>query len=72
MIKTYNQSNSDFLKTYNTELAEIIIIFTDQNSRPSEKEKKIILRYLLINRKDTLFELSSATIFYKTKDKKIH
>ena len=34
-------SNLMFLKTYNTEFDEIIIIFTDQNGRPLEIEDKV-------------------------------
>ena len=41
-------SNLVFLKTYNTELDEIIITFTDQNCRPLEIEEKFNLT-LLIN-----------------------
>ena len=36
-------SNLVFLKTYNTEFDEIIITFTDQNSRPLEIEDKVNL-----------------------------
>ena len=32
-------SNLAFLKTYNTEFDEIIITFSDQNGRPSEKKR---------------------------------
>ena len=35
--------NLMFLKTYNTEFDEIIIIFTDQNDRPLEIEDKVNL-----------------------------
>ena len=41
-------SNLVFLKTYNTELDEIIITFTDQNCKPLEIEEKFNLT-LLIN-----------------------
>ena len=41
--------NLVFLKTYNTEFDEIIIKFTDQNSRPLEIEDKVNLT-LLINK----------------------
>ena len=37
------------MKTYNTEFDEIIITFTDQNSRPLEIEDKFNLT-LLINK----------------------
>ena len=39
-------SNLMFLKTYNTELDEIIIIFTDQNGRSLEIKDKINLTLL--------------------------
>ena len=42
-------SNLVFLKTYNTELAKNIIIFTDQNGRLLEIEDKVNLT-LLINK----------------------
>ena len=42
-------SNWVFLKTYNTELDEIIITFTDQNGRMLEIEDKVNLA-LLINK----------------------
>ena len=42
-------SNLVFLKTYNTELDEIIITFTDQNGRPLKIEDKVCL-ILLINK----------------------
>ena len=38
-----------FLKTYNTEVDEIIMIFTDQNGQPLEIEDKVNLT-LLINK----------------------
>ena len=41
--------NLMFLETYNTEFDEIIIAFTDQNSRPLEVEDKFNLA-LLINK----------------------
>ena len=53
--KSYNYllnvqpSNLVFLKTYNTEFDEIIIIFTDQNGRALELENKLNLT-LLINK----------------------
>ena len=53
--KSYNYllnvqpSNLVFLKTYNTEFDEIIIIFTDQNGRALELENKLNLA-LLINK----------------------
>ena len=43
------QSNLIFLKTHNTEFDKIIITFTNQNSRPFEKEVKVNLT-LLINK----------------------
>ena len=43
-------SNLVFLKTYDTDFDEIIITFTDQNSRPLEIEDKVNLT-LLINKK---------------------
>ena len=39
-------SNFAFLKTYNTEFDEIIITFSDQNGRPSEKKDKVNLTLL--------------------------
>ena len=42
-------SNLVFLKTYNTEFDEIIIIFSDQNGGPSDRENKVNLT-LLINK----------------------
>ena len=46
-------SNLVFLKTYDTDFDEIIITFTDQNSRPLEIEDKVNLT-LLINKKKWL------------------
>ena len=43
------QSSLMFLKTYDTEFDEIIIVFTDQNGRPLETEDKVNL-ILLINK----------------------
>ena len=43
-------NNLVFLKTYNTELDENIITFTDTNGKPLEIEGKINLT-LLINKK---------------------
>ena len=63
-------SNIVFLKIYNTKFDEIIITFMDQNGRPLDIKDKI-RNCLLINRNDTLFELSNATLFYRTKNKKI-
>ena len=40
-------SNLAFLKTYNTEFDEIIIIFTDQDGRPLEVEDKAYLTLLI-------------------------
>ena len=40
------RSNLLFLKTYNTELDEIIITFTDQNVRPLQTQDTIILTLL--------------------------
>ena len=37
-------TNLVFLKMYNTEFDEIVIIFTDQNGRPLEIEYKVHLR----------------------------
>ena len=42
-------SNLVFLKTYNTEIDEIIITFTDRNGRPLEMQDKVNLT-LLINK----------------------
>ena len=56
-------SNLVFLKTYDTDFDEIIITFTDQNSRPLEIEDKVNLTLLLIKRNDL--------IFYRTKNKKM-
>ena len=64
-------SNLVFLKTYNTEFDEIIITFMDQNVRPLEKKVKLIWHCLLIYGNNMLFKLSSATLFYRTKNKKI-
>ena len=63
-------SNLVFLKTDNTEFDKIIIKFADQNGRPLEMKIKLIWHCLLINRNDTLFEVSNATIIYRTKNKK--
>ena len=40
------QSNFVFLKTYNTELDDIITTFTDQNGRTFEVEDKVNLTFL--------------------------
>ena len=40
-------SNLVFLKTYNTESYEIIIIFTDQSGRPLEKKDKVNLTVVI-------------------------
>ena len=50
------------MKTYNTEFDEIIITFTEKID--------LIWHCLLINRTDTLLEISNVTIFYRTKNKK--
>ena len=60
-------TNLVHLKTYTTEFDEIIIAFTDQNGRSLEIEDEVNLT-LFINRNDMLFKLSSATIFYRTKE----
>ena len=44
-------SNLGFLKTYNTQLDEMIITFTDQNGRPLEIEDKINSRLLISKQK---------------------
>ena len=42
------QKNLEFLKTYNTErFDEIIITFTDQNGRPLEKQDNVDLTLLI-------------------------
>ena len=66
-------SNLVFLKTYTTEFDEIIIKFTDETGWPLEIEdlSNKIWHCLSINKNDTLFELSNATIFYRIKNKKI-
>ena len=43
----YFECNSVFLKTFSTEFGDIIIIFTDQNGRPSEMENKVNLAVLI-------------------------
>ena len=48
-LSNVEPSNLVFLKTYNTELAKNIIIFTDQNGRLLEIEDKVNLT-LLINK----------------------
>ena len=48
-LLTDEPSKLVFLKTYKTELGEIVITFTDQNGRPLEKEHKVNLT-LLINK----------------------
>ena len=48
-LLNFEPSNLVFLKTYNTEFDDIIIIFTDQNVRPLEIEDKVKLT-LLINK----------------------
>ena len=50
-----------FLKTYNTKFDDIIMTFTNQNSRPLEKEVKVNLTLLIKN----------DGIFYRTRNKKI-
>ena len=42
-------SSAVFLKIYNTDFDEIIITFTDENSRPLEIERKVNLT-LLVNK----------------------
>ena len=70
--------NLVFLKTYNTKFDEIIITFTDQIEDKvnltlliNKQKTKLIWHCLLINRNDKLFELSNATLFYRTKNEKI-
>ena len=41
-------SNSVFLKVYNAEFDEIIVTFTNQNSRPLEIEDKVNLTWIEI------------------------
>ena len=43
------QSNLVFLKTYNTEFDENIIIFIDENGKPLEIEDKVNLALLINN-----------------------
>ena len=43
-LLTVELTNLVFLKTYNTEFDEIVIIFTDHNGRPLEIEYKVHLR----------------------------
>ena len=52
-----------FLKTYNKDFDEIIIKFTDQNSRPLEIEGKVNLTLFIISR--------NGAMFYRTKNEKI-
>ena len=40
-------SNLVFLKTYNTEIDEITITFTEQNGRPIEIEDKVNITFLI-------------------------
>ena len=47
----YYESNSVFLKTYNTEFDNIIMIFIDQNCRLVEIEDKINLTLLISKQK---------------------
>ena len=42
-------SNLVFLKTYNTEFDETIIIFIDENGKPLEVEDKVTLALLINN-----------------------
>ena len=51
------------LGTYNTEFDEIIIRFTDQNGRLLEREDKVSILCLLINRINAMF--------YRMKSKKM-
>ena len=48
-LEVVEVGNLVFSKTYNTEFDEIIIKFTDQNSRPLEIDDKVNLT-LLINK----------------------
>ena len=64
-------NNLVFLKTYNTEFDEIIIIFTDENGRLSEIEDKVNLTLLINVKLRPYSDLSNVTIFYRTKSKKI-
>ena len=43
-LLTVELTNLVFLKTYNTEFDEIVIIFTDHNGRPLEIKYKVHLR----------------------------
>ena len=40
-------SNNIFLKTFNSEYDEIVVSFTDQNSKPLEKEDRINLNMVI-------------------------
>ena len=64
-------NNLVFLETCNAEFDEIIIIFTDENGRPSEIEDKVNLTLLLNVKLRAYSNLSNVTIFYRTKSKKI-
>ena len=55
-------SNLVFSKNYNIEFDEVIITFTDQNGR-HQKKIKFIWHCLLINRNNSLIELSNTTIW---------
>ena len=64
-------NNLVFLETCNAEFDEIIIIFTDENGRPSEIEDKVNLTLLLNVKLRAYSDLNNVTIFYRTKSKKI-
>ena len=64
-------NNLVFLETCDAEFDEIIIIFTDENGRPSEIEDKVNLTLLLNVKLRAYSDLSNVTIFYRTKSKKI-
>ena len=56
-------SNLVFWKTYNTEFDKTVITVMNRNGRPLEIEDKVNFTLLINNR--------NATIFHRTKNKKI-
>ena len=57
-------SNIVFLKTYNPDFDNIIIIFTDKNGRSLEREDEVNFTLFINKHRDD-------TIFYRTENKKI-
>ena len=58
----FEQSNLEFLKTYNTRFDEIVIIITGQNGRLLEIEDKVSLTLVINKYKMTRYSIEPRTV----------